>query len=59
MKNQFVWIMTDSTRFDMLGCYGNPAMHTPNLDALAVGSYVQLDYLTGLPRHDASRIKGK
>ena len=34
-KKQFVWIMTDTTRYDMLGCYGNPAMRTPNLDALA------------------------
>ncbi len=35
VKKQFVWIMTDSTRYDMLGCYGNPAMYTPCLDALA------------------------
>ena len=28
-KKQFVWIMTDTTRYDMLGCYGNPAMRTP------------------------------
>ena len=35
MKKQFVWIMTDSTRYDMLGCYGNQDMCTPNLDALA------------------------
>ena len=34
-KKQFVWIMTDTTRYDMLGCYGNSAMRTPNLDALA------------------------
>lgn len=34
---QFIWLMTDTTRFDMLGCYGNPAMRTPNLDALAEG----------------------
>ena len=26
--------MTDSQRADMLGCYGNPDMHTPNLDRL-------------------------
>ena len=24
MKRQFVWIMSDSTRYDMIGCYGNP-----------------------------------
>ncbi|UDQ97895.1 sulfatase-like hydrolase/transferase [Lentisphaerota bacterium WC36G] len=27
--------MTDSQRFDMLGCYGNEKMSTPNLDAMA------------------------
>ena len=27
--------MTDTTCKEMLGCYGNPKMHTPNLDALA------------------------
>ena len=35
MKKQLIWIMTDTTRYDMVGCYGNPAMHTPNIDALA------------------------
>lgn len=35
MKKQVVLIMTDTTRKDMLGCYGNPKMHTPNLDRLA------------------------
>ncbi|MCQ2453127.1 MAG: sulfatase-like hydrolase/transferase [Clostridia bacterium] len=35
MKKQFVWIMTDSTRYDMLGCYGFPDMKTPYLDAMA------------------------
>lgn len=34
-KRQFLWIMSDTTRFDMLGCYGNPAMQTPCLDAMA------------------------
>ncbi len=35
MKKQIVFIMTDTTRFDMLGCYGNRDMKTPNIDALA------------------------
>ncbi|MCI1209039.1 MAG: sulfatase-like hydrolase/transferase [Treponema sp.] len=35
MRKQVVFIMTDTTRFDMLGCYGNPDMKTPNLDELA------------------------
>ena len=32
---QVVLIMTDTQRKDMLGCYGNRDMHTPNLDRLA------------------------
>ncbi|MEG0179337.1 MAG: sulfatase-like hydrolase/transferase [Oscillospiraceae bacterium] len=32
---QIVLIMTDTTRKDMLGCYGDERMKTPNLDALA------------------------
>ncbi len=35
MPRQIVFIMTDTTRKDMLGCYGNRNMQTPNLDALA------------------------
>lgn len=35
MKKQVIFIMTDTTRKDMLGCYGNPRMQTPNLDKLA------------------------
>lgn len=34
-KKQIVFIMTDTTRADMLGCYGNKGMITPNLDKLA------------------------
>jgi uncharacterized sulfatase len=35
MKKQVVFLMTDTTRKDMLGCYGNKRMKTPNLDKLA------------------------
>ena len=35
MKRQVILIMTDTTRKDMLGCYGNEDMKTPNLDRLA------------------------
>lgn len=35
MKKQIILIMTDTTRQDMVGCYGNPAVNTPNLDRLA------------------------
>ena len=32
---KLIFIMTDTQRKDMVGCYGNPAMHTPYLDSLA------------------------
>ncbi len=35
MKKNVIFIMTDTTRKDMLGCYGNEKMITPNLDKLA------------------------
>jgi len=35
MNKQVILIMTDTTRADMLGCYGNPKMITPNLDRFA------------------------
>ncbi|MGI5989567.1 MAG: sulfatase-like hydrolase/transferase [Lachnospiraceae bacterium] len=35
MSKQAILIMTDSTRKDMLGCYGNKNMITPNLDRMA------------------------
>ena len=35
MNKQVILIMTDTTRKDMLGCYGNKRMITPNLDRLA------------------------
>ena len=34
-KPNILWICTDQQRFDTLGCYGNPYVHTPNLDRLA------------------------
>lgn len=30
-----LWIMADQLRFDYLGCYGHPHLHTPHIDALA------------------------
>lgn len=35
MKRRVILIMTDTTRKDMLGCYGDERMKTPNLDRLA------------------------
>ncbi len=31
MKKQLIWIMTDTTGFNMVGCYGS-AIRTPNID---------------------------
>ena len=33
-KQQFIWIMTDSTGYNMVGCYGS-TISTPNIDAMA------------------------
>ena len=30
-----LWVCTDSQRHDTLGCYGNPLVRSPNVDALA------------------------
>ncbi|MBQ4156796.1 MAG: sulfatase-like hydrolase/transferase, partial [Clostridia bacterium] len=35
MPNQAIVIMTDSQRYDMVGCYKYPQMRTPCLDAFA------------------------
>ena len=34
-KPNILWICSDQQRSDTLGCYGNPYVHTPNIDALA------------------------
>ncbi len=36
-RPNFILIMTDQHRADHLGCYGNPVVRTPNIDALAAG----------------------
>ena len=35
MRPNIIVILTDQQRADTLGCYGNPTVRTPNLDALA------------------------
>jgi len=34
-RPNILWICSDQQRYDTLGCYGNPWVHTPNLDRLA------------------------
>ena len=36
-KTNLIWIMADQLRADMVGCNGDPNVHTPNIDALAAG----------------------
>ena len=33
-RKQFIWIMTDTTGYNMVGCYGS-AISTPNIDSIA------------------------
>jgi uncharacterized sulfatase len=35
LPQQIILIMTDTQRKDMVGCYGNPNMLTPELDKMA------------------------
>ena len=39
-RPNILWICTDSQRWDTLGCYGNPYVHTPRLDALGENGVV-------------------
>ena len=41
-KKNIILIMADQQRKDFLGCYGNPYVCTPNIDAIAQRS-VQFD----------------
>ncbi len=50
-------IVSDTFRWDYLGCYGNDWIHTPNLDQLAAESAVFMDaYGEGLPTLPARRV---
>lgn len=37
VRPNFLFLMTDSLAAHNIGCYGNPVIRTPNLDALAAG----------------------
>lgn len=39
-KPNLLFIFTDEQRYDTMGCYGNQLIETPNLNALAEGSFV-------------------
>ncbi len=37
-RPNFLIFVTDQHRADHLGCYGNPIVRTPNIDAIAAGA---------------------
>ena len=45
----------DQLRQDCLGCYGNPDVHTPNIDALAQDSVTYQNHYTVYPICTPSR----
>ena len=52
----FLLIVSDTFRWDYIGCYGNEWIETPNLDRLAAESVVYLDaFAEGLPTLPARR----
>ncbi len=69
-----LWICTDQQRHDTLGCYGNPFVRTPHIDALAAGGTLfenafcqspvctpsRASFLTGrYPRTTRTRMNGQ
>ena len=51
---QFVWIMTDTTGWNMLGCYGFEGVRTPNLDALARAALDSSAHIPANPSADCA-----
>lgn len=39
-RPNIVLLMSDQHRFDAVGCYGNPQLHTPEMDAMAANGVV-------------------
>ena len=59
-KRKVLFLMTDSQRADMLGCYGNPDMHTPNLDRLAEQGYtVEVQEVPATPVYEYQSVRKK
>ena len=47
-RKNILLILTDQQRWDSLGCYGTPGVHTPNLDRLAAqGTLYERCYVNG------------
>jgi hypothetical protein len=61
MRPNFLIFITDQHRADHLGCYGNPIVRTPNIDALASAAcrfdraYVATSGVHAEPRFDHDR----
>jgi arylsulfatase A-like enzyme len=48
-KPNFILFITDQHRADHLGCYGNPIVRTPHLDALAASGWVADEFHVATP----------
>ena len=48
-KPNFILFITDQHRADHLGCYGNPIVRTPNIDALADAGWVADEFHVATP----------
>ena len=48
-RTNFLFFITDQHRADHLGCYGNPAVRTPTLDALAARGFLAEEFHTATP----------
>ena len=56
MKKNLIIIMPDQLRADYLGCYGNQAVRTPHIDALADGGVLFENLYCAAPLCGPSRI---
>lgn len=48
-RPNFLFFITDQHRADHLGCYGNPVVRTPNIDALATMGFVADEFHVATP----------
>lgn len=54
-QKHIILIMTDQQRYDALGCMGNEAIYTPNLDGLAQDGSVFMNAYTASPSSTPAR----
>ena len=49
MRPNFLLFITDQQRADHLGCYGNPIVRTPAIDAIARNGWLAEEFYTATP----------